>query len=51
MTPISKQFEKRIIFFIDKKLLKRLDVYSKEKEWKRSLVIREAIKAYLKLNK
>ncbi len=47
MNPIIKQFTRRIIFFISDALLYDLDVVSKKKGWKRSMVIREAIKEYL----
>ncbi len=48
MNPIIKQFKKRVIFWIDETLLHSLDAVAEKKGWKRSLVIREAIKKYLK---
>lgn len=47
MTPSEKQFGRRVIFFIDDELFERLIHYSNKRGWKRSLVIREAIKSYL----
>ena len=43
----NKLFDKLINFHIDDNLLERLDSYTKEKNWRRNFVIREAIKEYL----
>lgn len=44
----EKMFDENVFFRIDRKLLDRLDAFAKERGWKRSFVIREAIKKYLK---
>jgi len=44
----NKLFERRIIFFIGEDLLKQVDSAAKKKGWKRSLLIREALKKYIK---
>lgn len=43
----NKLFDKLINFHIDNKLLKRIDSYAKQENWRRNFVIREAIKEYL----
>ena len=43
-----KKLKKKIVFWIDKGLLKDLDAFSVKISWTRSLVIRDAIKAYIK---
>lgn len=44
----EKRFERRINLFIEQKLLDQIDFVAKKKGWNRSLLIREAAKAYLK---
>ncbi len=47
----NKLFEKRVIFFIGEDLLKQVDSTAKKRGWKRSLLIREALKKYMKESK
>jgi metal-responsive CopG/Arc/MetJ family transcriptional regulator len=47
----NKLFEKRIIFFIGEDLLKQVDSAASKRGWKRSLLIREALKKYMKEEK
>jgi len=44
----EKQFERRINLFIEQELLDRIDSAAKKRGWKRSLLIREAAREYLK---
>ena len=41
-------FDKNILFRLEKKLFDELDAFCKKRNWKKSFVIREAIKDYLR---
>ncbi len=43
----DKLFDKLINFHIDNKLLRRIDLYAKQNNWRRNFIIRESIKEYL----
>jgi len=47
----EKIFDEVVYFRIDKNLLNNLDNFCKERNWKRSFVIREGIKKILKEQK
>jgi len=44
-------FDKNIIFRIEEKLFNDLDAFCRERNWKKSFVIREALKKYIKESK
>ena len=43
-----KKLKKRIVFWIHCDLLSELDIFSQKRGWSRSLVIREAIKSFMR---
>lgn len=44
----EKIFDEVIYFRIEKELLDKLNAFCKKRNWKKSFVIREALKEYLK---
>lgn len=45
--PQKKQFDRKVNFHIDSKLLERLDAFAEKRGWKRNFIIREAIKKFI----
>lgn len=44
-------FDKNILFRLEKELFDELDAFCRERNWKKSFVIRESLKQYIKKNK
>ena len=47
----KNQFDRKINFHIDSKLLKHLDAIAIKRGWKRNFTIREAIKKYIEVDR